>query len=969
MGIPCFTITDHEGNELSLEDFKEKFEKDEAYRSSFNKAKAEAETNIPKVTNAGVTHKALTGTAGEIGIEGPKRGEGSTPEGRESRLNELTNDLTKANQIVDDFLEDKKQSVLKGDTPKTSPEIVAASKAVLHDLYKQRNEIRDSKTLSSKEKSIAVEEINKKIQNHIDNVAKPIATASSQALAEHKGDFNLDTDSESGLQESAEMKSNKPLSDQQINDLKDKSDKSKATAEVLQSSATDLDTHITEKTKGVKSTIENPSEHFSNKDSKESGKDFTDEEVKSVWDVFKGHLDSTKSVQEAFKNTMDELHLTFKQIDEAIKPTTEEGVKSYNQLFKAEGLRRRAINNAEKYVKDINRSKFSKFFDKAWDLPQKILVTGHGFTAPVTHAILNLYDIPNIKDYAKFVKNTYRFGAGGVFSENIRTEYEKTMMEMQLDPAYKIAEKYNLAIKRNVDYSADESINKMFDVKDRFRVGERGFDMLKPYRLELWKSKYEKLTQEQRENPAILEQLARHVNTSTGTFNFKGGNAQAMNTIGKAFWSFKLQAGKAAYTFIDPIDVAANLTKSTWAELTPEQKYKNKLVLKRTGWLLGSGAASLLINQAALSASGSKDNVNFSDPDKDDWLAYKVNGKSIPLITNPMFVYKLIVATIKHHTSDTEDTPQKQDEQAFFRTVRAKLHPTLGIVWDLTTGTNAMGQVNPFTQQKEAVAKIKEDNPRQGWGEWVGEKFAPIPIAEATREIVDEMKKEGMNDDQVVGILNGFLKYGAKGIEHAAVAMTGIPFRDAKTNQRLFDNGNIPSIEDQKNVYKTGSQAEINYMDRNIKEKVTAQINDIYDKKYEEMKDSGADEKAVAREVIKNFYKKDGYNSTILKTFNIGRDELEKYLTTTLKQKTFDKQVESGKISEEAKKYSEMTDSNVNEAFALKLRNIKNIDNKEKRNSEMKKTLSLIQELQSLGKIDKEMYNKFITVYVKGNRP
>jgi hypothetical protein len=105
---------------------------------------------------------------------------------------------------------------------------------------------------------------------------------------------------------------------------------------------------------------------------------------------------------------------------------------------------------------------------------------------------------------------------------------------------------------------------------------------------------------------------------------------------------------------------------------------------------------------------------------------------------------------------------------------------------------------------------------------------------------------------------------------------------------------------------------------------------------------SGADEKAVAREVIKNFYKKDGYNSTILKTFNIGRDELEKYLTTTLKQKTFDKQVESGKISEEAKKYSEMTDSNVNEAFALKLRNIKNIDNKEKRNSEMKKTLSLI---------------------------
>ena len=42
MAVPCYTITDHEGNKLTLQEFQEKFKGDKKYRDSFNKAASEA---------------------------------------------------------------------------------------------------------------------------------------------------------------------------------------------------------------------------------------------------------------------------------------------------------------------------------------------------------------------------------------------------------------------------------------------------------------------------------------------------------------------------------------------------------------------------------------------------------------------------------------------------------------------------------------------------------------------------------------------------------------------------------------------------------------------------------------------------------------------------------------------------------------------------------------------------------------
>ena len=42
MAAPCYKITDHEGNKLTLEEFEKKFKEDKKYRASFNKAASEA---------------------------------------------------------------------------------------------------------------------------------------------------------------------------------------------------------------------------------------------------------------------------------------------------------------------------------------------------------------------------------------------------------------------------------------------------------------------------------------------------------------------------------------------------------------------------------------------------------------------------------------------------------------------------------------------------------------------------------------------------------------------------------------------------------------------------------------------------------------------------------------------------------------------------------------------------------------
>jgi hypothetical protein len=953
MAEPCgHSYKDKEGNWVrNLSD--EQFAKDLAEGKLDHLLSPEKinEVNQAKVKKAQVSinRRGIESRAEKKGVEAPKKSEFETTKGIIENGKDLYDNGMDEKYILDKA---EKNNALTQDEADAATYITRKLTQEADEAYD-----KDKNSEESKQAEERLKEWDEKVRNpHLSKVFN----RRGMGLQDLKGE--VDTDSPSGLKRSAKKKAGRDLTEKEEKEIEDKSKKSKKSGEEVEKLSAEMDEHITKKTKGVKSTIENPREHFSSKDS--TDRNFTLEEVKTIWDIFKGHLDSSKNLHDAYKNTMAELGLTFDQIAHAIALPKTKGRNVETELLIAQGRRRRAINAAKKYVEDINASKTKKFFNKLWDLPQAIKIIGHGFTAPITHAALMIFRPLEIKSYVKFVKNTYKYGAGGAFSKDIRAEYEKTMMEMQLDPAYSIALDSGLAIDRGIDYSDDESINRYINLKERLKIGERGFDMLKPYRLEGFKRGYDKLTAEEKANPAILKQLARDINLGSGTLKL----GKEYDMLQKPFWSFKLQAAKVAYTFLDPIDVTSNLLKSNWKELTPEEKYKNKLVLNRTGWLLASGFGSLMVNQAMLKAVGSNNNVNFSDPDKDDWLAYKVGGKSIPLLTNPSFIYKMLAASIKNHFNNNVSDANSKDLDILISQVRFKAHPTVGLIWDLKTGTNAIGQVNPFTKNKEAMSRITEDNPRMTWGEWVSQQ-GPIPIGEAVKGVTERMKEEGMSDKEIVGVFNNFMDYGSKSLkvtEDVSIGLTGLKVVDAKTNKRLFDNGAIPSRETQREIYKTGTQSERNYLDKNIADKINESISDLYDSEFEKLPNYKDKENKAAISSIKAIFKKGGEREKIIKTYDILPSEVDKYVETMLKQKVFDKKVEEGKISDEAKPYSEMSDSSVNEAFAGKLRDISNIQNLESKKIKVRKLIPLVQELYSLGKIDKKMINDFIILSVKG---
>lgn len=100
MGVPCYTITDHEGNKLSLEEFQKKFKEDKEYRASFNKAASEA----PKLREDIKDFKNQATDILKAAVEAVKQTEISFKEKRAKVIESVEN----ARQKFKDGLKDKK---------------------------------------------------------------------------------------------------------------------------------------------------------------------------------------------------------------------------------------------------------------------------------------------------------------------------------------------------------------------------------------------------------------------------------------------------------------------------------------------------------------------------------------------------------------------------------------------------------------------------------------------------------------------------------------------------------------------------------------------------------------------------------------------------------------------------------------------------------------------------------------------
>ena len=478
-------------------------------------------------------------------------------------------------------------------------------------------------------------------------------------------------------------------------------------------------------------------------DKKDSNFDIQD--VRDIWNYAKSeYLDKDASFEEMLSGVAKDLGLSTKQVRDAITLPKQARVVT-DEMYNTINQRKAAIAQAKSYIQNAGQSKTAGFFKSIPSFFFKLKTAGHGTVGGITHAGMNLFQPSQYKTYFPFFVKQFSYAFGKV------ANYEKAMEDLKNDSSFKFWKNAGLAVdpsEKYDDFQGEFIKQNWFDKLGA--VGNRGFNALKVYRLELAKSFYDGLSASEKADPNTAKEIAKLVNHATGTSEI---NTPKWTNV--AFFAPKLEVSRWQGLIGDP--VKATKTFLDWNNATPAEKAMAKRVAKNAGEKLATYVALLSVNAGILAATGSKDKINFDDPTKSDFLAFKIAGKSINptggMLATIRFIYAMLNSAKTAYTGTKKELrrkPQETQFQTIGTQLRYKLSPFASTAMDVFTGTDAMGRPLPWSNVK----------PRKGEkpytiGGYLAQQQTPIPVSEALHEIKSSMKEKGMDNAQSDDILKG----------------------------------------------------------------------------------------------------------------------------------------------------------------------------------------------------------------------
>jgi hypothetical protein len=481
-------------------------------------------------------------------------------------------------------------------------------------------------------------------------------------------------------------------------------------------------------------------DHFANK----TDNKFTTDEAKAIWDYAKeNYIDKgTTDFHDIVNGTAKDIGLSPDQVRHAI--ATPKGTKVVtDQMYKAMYDRRRAIQNAEIWVKSADQPKVIKFFKSLPGFFFAAKTFGHGTVGGITHAGMNLFKPTGWNKYFPFFFQQFKNAFGNT------AEYEKAMADHVRDPDYIFWKRAGLSIDPNKAYDEYGNLGKYFGKIGL--AGERGFNALKMYRLSQAKEIYSHLSNTEKADPQTAQEIAKIVNHSTGTTEVK-----VPSGFNVAFFAPKLEISRWQRFIQQPIKAVQ--TFSNWNNARPADKVAAKLIARRSGEMVATYAAALAANQAILSLAGSKQKINVTNPSQSDWLKFKAGDKSIDvsggMLSTARFIGTLIGIGRQAWEGDKSQRTKPQDKLygKIGQQMRYKLSPFGSTAADLITGVDAMGRPLPYS----SVKPPKGEDKYTLWS-YLGEAQTPIPIAEGIQAAAEGMKEKGMSSPDIMDILNGIV--------------------------------------------------------------------------------------------------------------------------------------------------------------------------------------------------------------------
>ncbi len=397
----------------------------------------------------------------------------------------------------------------------------------------------------------------------------------------------------------------------------------------------------------------------------------------------------------------------------------------------------RARRNARMWVDSGADTKVTKVLMTIVNMPRTVMLAGHGTVAATTHAGPNWLDPKYFKTQVRSTQDAFLMSnplKGGAAT------HARLMRTMQRHENYSFWERNGLKI--GMDYMEDYA-------SQGGRFG-RGMDVLKPMRLAIAERHW-------KEAPAFLKanygkELARDIATQTNHMTgavdtSKLGSASGI--IGEAMIAPSLEGSRWARTIVDPFLTARTALRVVGLGKTPTpvEIYMAKVRAKRAGRLVGTYMAALMVNQILLKATGQEDEINFLDPRRGDWLAFKQGGYAISPLGGVLGPLRLLfgLGVIAFHTPTKQEeilkgSRKRQTADFLFNWGIGKLNPNIGIPLELGFRHDYEG--NPLPHATDAELHGKE---RIDWWTYASEHLM-IPVADLTEAVRDGMKEKGLGD-------------------------------------------------------------------------------------------------------------------------------------------------------------------------------------------------------------------------------
>lgn len=469
------------------------------------------------------------------------------------------------------------------------------------------------------------------------------------------------------------------------------------------------------------------------------GDKFTPDEIKAIWDYAKeNYIDKGTSFDDMVHGVSMELGLSPQQVRSALAQP--KGARQLtNRMYQKQYQRNQAVNTAKAWVQGANTSPVIKVLKSIPAFFFGLKVFGHGTVGMVTHAGMNIFRPTAWKQYWPNFFRQFQYAYGNT------AKYEQAMQDLRRDPDFIFWKRNGLAVDPTEKYDDYQFISKYFGKLGK--AGDRGFNALKVYRLAQAKAIWKTLSNVEKADPETPKEIAKIVNHSTGT-----SKVPLPNAANYAFFAPRLEWARWNKLIVQP--AKAVHTFVNWNNATPAEKVAAKIVAKRAGEMLAIYVGALAANQGLLSATGSKQNINFLYPQDSDWLKFKAGGHTLDPTGGMRSTVSFIGRLLEAATTSEENLHGKGRfdliKSQFGDYAAGKLSPFASTVKDVATQHDFRGNVMPWSSDTPKPGKHK-----LSWAEYLGTQQTPIPVAEALNDVSQSMKERGMSDIQINDVLRG----------------------------------------------------------------------------------------------------------------------------------------------------------------------------------------------------------------------